>query len=75
MRKLLILLAFLPSVLLAQGPSWINVQLLTDNYPGETSWEILNFNGDTIAQGDSYIDSNTLYDNIIKINEKSLKIQ
>ena len=39
MRKILVLLALLPTVIFAQN-SWINIQLLTDDYPEETSWTI-----------------------------------
>ena len=39
MRLILFLLTFLPLVTLGQN-SWVNVQLLTDNYPSETSWNI-----------------------------------
>ena len=39
MKKLILLLILLPSILFAQN-SWINIQLLTDDYPVETSWTI-----------------------------------
>ena len=67
MRKLLFLLAFLPTVLLAQN-SWVNVQLLTDNYAGETSWTITPPGGSPIiAQSDSVLQDNTLYSDTIPL--------
>ena len=47
------LLAFLPTILLAQN-SWVNVQLLTDSYADETSWTITPPGGSPIiAQNDT----------------------
>mgnify|MGYP001231352510 CR=1 FL=1 len=67
MKKLLLILALLPTMLLAQN-SWINIQLLTDNYPGETSWQITPPGGSPIIIGnDSITESNFLYDTIIPI--------
>lgn len=67
MKKLLFLLTLLPTILLAQN-SWINVQLLTDNYPGETSWTITPPNGSPIiAQNDSGLAPNTLYSDTIPL--------
>ena len=67
MRKFLFLLALLPTVLLAQN-SWVNVQLLTDNYAGETSWTITPPNGSPIiAQSDSVLQDNTLYSDTIPL--------
>ena len=65
MRKLLFLLAFLPTMLSAQN-SWINIQLLTDDFPTETSWNILDAYGDTIIQN-GVLGINTLYDTIIAV--------
>jgi len=67
MRKLLLVLALLPTMLLAQN-SWINIQLLTDNYPSETSWNITPPGGSPIIIGnDSITEANFLYDTIIPI--------
>ena len=41
MRYILLALFFIPSLLLAQG-SWLDVQIQTDQYAGESSWQILN---------------------------------
>ena len=62
---ILIFLALLPTTLLAQN-SWINIQLLTDDFPTETSWNILGAYGDTIIQNGA-LDLNTLYDTIIEV--------
>ncbi len=48
MKKLLSLLILLPSILLAQE-SWVRVELQPDNYPSETSWEIINSSGEVLA--------------------------
>ena len=67
MKKLLLLLALLPSMLLSQN-SWVNIQLLTDDYPGETSWIITPPNGSPIiAQSDSTLEPNTLYNDTIEV--------
>ena len=39
MKKLLLVLVLLPTMLLSQN-SWINIQLMTDDFPNETSWQI-----------------------------------
>ena len=68
MKKLLFLLALLPTVLLAQN-SWVNVQLFTDNYSDETSWTITPPNGSPIiAQSDSVLQDNTLYSDTIPLS-------
>jgi len=67
MKKLLFLLLLLPSVILAQN-SWINIQLLTDDYPEETSWTITPPGGSPIiAQSDSIMTDLTLYDTTIAV--------
>ena len=67
MRKLLFLLAFLPTVLLAQN-SWVNVQLLTDSYSEETSWTITPPGGSPIiAQNDTPLADLTLYSDTIPL--------
>ena len=67
MRLILFLLTFLPIVTFGQN-SWINVQLLTDDYPEETSWTITPPGGSPIiAQSDSMMTDQTLYDTIIEL--------
>ena len=57
MKKLLLLL--LPLSVFSQG-TWINLQLQTDDYGGETTLAIYNLNGDTVITGGS-LQSLTLY--------------
>ena len=67
MKKLLLLSLLVPFLGLAQN-SWINIQLLTDNYPTETSWNITPPNGSPIIiQNESNMTPNTLYDTTIAI--------
>jgi len=67
MRKILVLLALLPTVIFGQN-SWINIQLLTDDYPEETSWTITPPGGSPIiAQSDSIMQDQTLYDTTIDV--------
>ena len=47
MKKLLLVLALLPTMLFAQ--TQIKVDFKFDNYAQETSWEILSAYGDTLA--------------------------
>lgn len=52
MKKLLFLLFFLPITVFTQN-SWVNVVVQTDNYGGETSWEIYQGN-ELMATSPSY---------------------
>ena len=68
MKKLVFLLMVIPTVVFSQIDSWIHIQLLTDNYPSETSWDITPPGGSPIiVQNDSGMLPNTLYDTIIPI--------
>ena len=68
MRIVLFLLTFLPLITLGQN-SWINIQLLTDDYPSETSWNITPPGGSpVIAQNDSPLVANTIYSDTIPVN-------
>ena len=65
-RKLLIviaLIAFASSNALAQG-SWLDVQVQTDEYAGETSWEILNEDSEVVAVSPPY-QNNTLQNHMV----------
>ena len=65
MKKLLLLLTVLPSILYSQG-SWVHVQLMTDNYPSETSWNITPPGGSPIiVENDSNMLPNTMYDTVV----------
>ena len=65
MKKLLLLL-LLPITLLSQN-SWINIDLQTDNFPSETSWELLDNTGTVIATNGSLLPV-TLYNTTINLN-------
>ena len=67
MKKLLFLLAFLPTMLTAQN-SWINIQYLSDNYPSEISWEVLDGYGSVVVESDSNYIINSLLDTIINLD-------
>jgi hypothetical protein len=67
MKRILFILLLLPFLGFTQN-SWINIQLLTDNYPSETSWNITPPNGSPIIiQNDSGMLPNTLYDTTIAL--------
>ena len=69
MKKLqLLLLTLLIPFLGFTQSSWINIQLLTDDYPTETSWQITPPGGyPIIIQNDSEMLPNTLYDTTIAL--------
>jgi len=69
MKKLqLLLLIFLIPFLGYTQNSWIHIQLMTDNYPSETSWNITPPGGSPIIiENDSNMLPNTMYDTIIPI--------
>jgi len=67
MKKLLVVLALLPTMLFAQN-SWINIQYLTDNYPTENSWELLDSYGSVVIESDSNWVLNTLLDTIVPLD-------
>jgi hypothetical protein len=65
--QLLLLTLLIPFLGFTQS-SWINIQLLTDDYPTETSWQITPPGGSPIIiQNDSAMLPNTLYDTTIAI--------
>ena len=51
MKNFLLSLLLAPLTLLAQpdDASWLNVTVQTDNYGGESSWEIINSESNTVA--------------------------
>ena len=63
MRYILLTLFFMPSVLFSQG-SWLDVQVQTDQYAGETSWEILNEDSEVVAVSPPY-QNNTLQNHMV----------
>ena len=58
MKKLLLLVLLLPSLLFAQGPCGYNVNTLIninlDQYPSETSWDIKDSVGNILISGGTY---------------------
>ena len=62
-RYLLTILFFYPVLLLSQG-SWLDVQVQTDEYAGETSWEILNEESEVVAVSPPY-QNNTLQNHMV----------
>ena len=67
MKKLLLVLVLLPTMLLSQN-SWINIQLMTDDFPNETSWQITPEYGTPIIIGqDPAVGINELYDTTIAV--------
>jgi len=57
MKKLLLLLALLPTMLLAQNNSWLKLDIQLDQWPEENCWELREFTTDTLiydACGDPY---------------------
>lgn len=69
---LTLLLTFFSLTSFAQN-SFVNVEILTDNYPGETTWEILgtnpsNENTIQIASGGPYTSQATLYTSQVLLN-------
>ncbi len=63
MKKLgyifVILFWLLASTVLGQG-SWLDITVQTDNYGGETSWEILNEDEEVVAVNPPYQDNSLL---------------
>ena len=67
MKKLIFLFALIPTLLFSQG-SWIHIQLMTDDYPSETSWNITPPGGSPIIiENDSNMLPNTIYDTIVQL--------
>ena len=72
MRKtfLYIITALIPFLGFSQysTDSWINIQYLSDNYPSEISWELLDSNDSIILESDSNFIINSLFDTTINVN-------
>ena len=65
MKKLLLIFTLIPTLLFSQG-SWIHIQLMTDDYPSETSWNITPPGGSPIiVENDSNMLPNTMYDTVV----------
>ena len=72
MRKtfLYIITALIPFLGFSQysTDSWINIQYLSDDYPTEISWELLDSNDSIILESDSNFIINSLFDTTINVN-------
>ena len=66
MKKFLLVL-LLPFLALTQD-SWINIDIHTDDWPEETSWELLDESEVVIASGGPYESEQTLYSETINLN-------
>ena len=66
MKKLLFLLFFLPITVFTQN-SWVNVVVQTDNYGGETSWEI--YQGDELMAASPLYGGNSYNETIVNLPE------
>ncbi len=65
--QLLLLTLLIPFLGYTQG-SWIHIQLMTDHYPSETSWNITPPGGSPIiVENDSNMLPNTMYDTIVQL--------
>ncbi len=63
--QLLLLILLIPFLGYTQG-SWIHIQLMTDDYPSETSWNITPPGGSPIIiENDTAMLPNTMYDTIV----------
>ena len=51
----------------AQPDSWIHIQLQTDQYPSETSWELYDISGAAIAVNEPCLLPEFLHDTVISI--------
>ena len=61
------MLAMLPTLLYAQN-SWVNIELLTDTYPGETTWKITPPGGTPVlASNDTGMLPNTVYTQFLAV--------
>ena len=45
------------------------VSILTDNYPGETTWTLTDLDGAVVASGGPYSDANTLYEESLCVGD------
>jgi len=74
MKKIFtLLLTFLtlPTMLMAQygnTNSWVNIQYLTDDYPTENTWELLDSTGTVVIESDTNFVANTLLDIIVPLD-------
>jgi len=51
------------------GGVGVTISLMTDNYPGETTWQLLDAEGNIIASAGPYLDALTLIEEVICVPE------
>ena len=68
MQKIFLYILTLISINLSAQNSWINIQYLSDDYPTEISWELLDSYNNTILESDSNFVITTLFDTTITLN-------
>lgn len=49
------------------GVGNFEIEILTDNYPGETTWEVTNASGAVVAAGGPYTETGTLYEESVNL--------
>ena len=57
------------SIEVTLGDLELSLSIQTDQYPSETSWEILDENGSIVFAGGGYSDPNTLHEHLICLSE------
>jgi hypothetical protein len=55
----------------ARGRATITIEIFTDNYPSETTWEVVEWGGGVVASGGPYSDPGTLYTTEVEVNADS----
>ena len=68
MKYLTTLLLSLLSFISFSQDSWMNIQYLSDNYPTEITWEVLDGYGSVVIESDSNYILNSLLDTTIALN-------
>ncbi len=68
MQKFFLYILTLISINLSAQNSWINIQYLSDDYPTEISWELLDSYNNIILESDSNFLITTLFDTTINLN-------
>ena len=51
------------------GGTGVVINILTDNYPGETTWSLTDVSGATIASGGPYVDAATAIQEVVCVGD------
>jgi len=51
------------------GGSGVIINILTDNYPGETTWSLTDVNGTAVASGGPYVDAATAIQEVVCVGD------